>query len=337
MLPLPKVAIPKVAAVIPCFRVTGQVLDVIARIGPEVDLIFAVDDCCPDGSGDLVESRCTDHRVRVLRHEQNKGVGGAMVTGYRAALQAGADIVVKLDGDGQMDPSLLPDFVAPLAALEADYVKGNRFFTLHGVRSMPKVRLFGNAVLSFMTKLSSGYWSVFDPTNGYTAIHAAALRRIDLSRLAERYFFESDLLIRLGSIRAVVLDLPMDAVYGDEASNLRIGAIAPEFLRKHCVETVKRIVYWYFIRDFSLASLNLVLGLLLTGFGVIFGAVAWHASIIQLRPATTGTVILAALPIMLGVQMLLSFLAVDIGNVPRTPLCRLARRQSQPSQLAHAS
>lgn len=310
----------RIAVVVPCYRVTRHVLAVLAGIGPEVSRIFAVDDCCPEGSGDFIERNVTDPRVRVLRHERNKGVGGAVVTGYRAAIEEGLDIVVKVDGDGQMDPALIPRFAAPVAAGEADYAKGNRFFSVTAVRGMPRVRLFGNAVLSFLTKLSSGYWSVFDPTNGYTAVHCRALAALDLSTLSERYFFETDMLIRLGEVRAVVVDVPMRAVYGDEVSGLKIRQILGEFLGKHLKAVLRRIVYQYFLRDFSFASLNLVIGLALFVFGTLFGAVEWWVSLRSGVPATTGTVMLAAMPIIAGLQMLLFFFSSDIASEPKRPL-----------------
>ncbi|MHA1113581.1 MAG: glycosyltransferase family 2 protein, partial [Alphaproteobacteria bacterium] len=204
----------KIVVVVPCYRVKDRVLDVLAKIGPECAGIVVVDDACPERTGAHVEARVTDPRVTVVRHQANQGVGGAVMTGYRAALDAGADIVVKIDGDGQMDPALLPRFIAPILAGEADYTKGNRFYSVANLRDMPGVRLAGNAVLSFVTKLSSGYWSIFDPTNGYTAIHATALRALDLTRVSRRYFFESDMLVQLSSVRAFVGDVPMDAVYG---------------------------------------------------------------------------------------------------------------------------
>ena len=314
----------RVAVVVPCYKVRAHVLDVIAAIGPEVTRIFAVDDCCPEKSGDFIEEEADDPRLRVLRHAQNKGVGGAVVTGYRAAIAEGMDVVVKVDGDGQMNPALLPRFLEPIAAGEADYVKGNRFFSASAVRAMPGMRLFGNAMLSFMTKLSSGYWSIFDPTNGYTAVHCRALASLDLDTLSERYFFETDMLIRLGEARAVVSDLPMRAVYGDEVSGLKISRILGEFLRKHLKATIRRIVYQYFLRDFSLASLNLVTGLFLLTFGILFGAVEWIVSIRTGIPATAGTVMLSVMPIIAGLQMLLFFFSSDIAAEPRRPLHRRA-------------
>ena len=301
-----KMDVPVVAVIIPCYRVSRHVLEVIARIGPEVSMVFAVDDACPDGSGRLIQAECRDARVRVLFHNENKGVGGAVITGYRAALAAGAEIMVKVDGDGQMDPALIPSFVAPIANGIADYTKGNRFSTVYAVRRMPAVRILGNSVLSFLTKLSSGYWTIFDPTNGYTAAHVAALWQIELRNLSNRYFFESDMLINLGSVRAVVMDIPMEAVYGDEKSGLKITSAIGEFLQKHIKEFCKRIIYNYFMRDFSLASLNFVLGLLLFWSGVLFGVVEWWRSVTTGVPASAGTVLLAALPVILGFQLLLS-------------------------------
>lgn len=310
----------RIAVVVPCYKVTKHVADVLERIGPEVERIYAVDNACPDKSGDFIESNCSDPRVTVIRHEINKGVGGAVISGYRAALEDAIDIVVKIDGDGQMAPELLPLFVQPIIAGEADYTKGNRFFSGSAVRDMPAVRLLGNAALSFMTKLSSGYWSIFDPTNGFTAIHTRAIASMELDKLAERYFFESDMLIRLGDLRAVVVDIPMKAIYADEVSGLRIGNTVWNFLGRHIMATFKRIVYFYFLRDFSIASLNLIVGVSLLLFGAIFGAVEWVESSTSGVPATTGTVMLSVLPIISGLQMLLFFFGYDIAAEPKRPL-----------------
>lgn len=309
-----------IAVVIPCYRVTAHICEVIAGIGPEVRAIFAIDDACPDRSGDFIEAHCRDSRVTVLRHPINKGVGGAVITGYRAALDSGAEVVVKVDGDGQMDPALIPIIAGPVLSGRADYAKGNRFHSIWNVRQMPRTRLFGNAALSFLTKLSSGYWSVFDPTNGYTAIHSAALERLELDNLSERYFFESDMLINLGNIRAVVTDVPMDARYADETSHLKIGQVIGQFLSKNARELTKRVLYTYFLRDFSLASAQLLCGSAMMVFGGVFGAIGWYQSVHSGSTATTGTVMIATLPIILGFQLLLGFLGFDMTNEPRQPV-----------------
>ena len=309
-------------AVIPCFRVKRHILGVLAAIPRTVDRIYVVDDGCPEGSGDAVEAGCTDPRVRVLRHERNRGVGAATLTGYRAALADGATLIVRLDGDGQMDPALIPRLVRPIAEGEADYTKGNRFFELEGLSAMPPLRLVGNSILSFASKLSSGYWNVFDPTNGFTAIHAAVLRQLPLDKLSPDWFFESDLLFRLGTIRAVVCDVPIPARYGDEKSSLVVGRVVAGFAWKHLSNAAKRIFYSYYLRNFNIASIEIALGIPLIAFGAWIGATRWYDGYLHNTPATSGTVMLAALPVLVGIQLVLAFLSYDLQNVPRDVLHR---------------
>lgn len=312
----------KIAVVIPTYKARNHILGVIHEIGAEVARIYVVDDCCPDNSGDFVAANCKDDRVFVIKHIENQGVGGAVMTGYKAAIEAGMRFLVKIDSDGQMDPTLIMDFVAPIANGEADYTKGNRFFDLEKVREMPKVRLFGNAVLSLMCKFSSGYWNLFDPTNGYTAIHADVARHLPFNKISRRYFFETDILFRLNTLRAVVVDVPMEAKYGDEVSNLKITKVIGEFLVKHVRNFLKRIFYNYYLRDMSLASIELPLGLTLLGFGSIYGGYHWIGSLQSGIAAPAGTVMLSAMPILIGLQLILAFLSYDISSLPRRPLHR---------------
>ncbi|MET4577528.1 glycosyltransferase family 2 protein [Ottowia thiooxydans] len=311
---------PRIAVAIPCYKVRAQILDVIAGIPSSVQRIFVVDDKCPQNSGALVQSECHDPRVRVIFHEENQGVGGAIATAYRAALEEPVDIVVKVDGDGQMDPKLIPHFVRPIARGKADYTKGNRFYRPESLKGMPPIRLFGNAALSFINKLSTGYWSVMDPTNGYTAIHTSVLRELPLHKLEKRYFFETDMLYHLNTVRAVVRDIPMDSVYADEESSLKVSKVLPEFMVKHVTRFFKRYVYLYLLRDFNLGSLYSILGGLLCLLGVIFGLVHWVMSDATGEPATSGTVMLAALPLIIGIQFLIAFLHHDVERVPTEPL-----------------
>ena len=309
-----------IAVVIPCYRVTRHIVTVLAAIGPEVDLIYCVDDACPDQSGDYIASHVEDPRIRLLRHSENLGVGGATMTGYRQAARDGATVIVKLDGDGQMDPRLIKTLVGPVLRGEADYTKGNRFFDLTQIGQMPSIRIIGNAILSMMTKLSTGYWDVFDPTNGYTAIHADVARYIPYGKISKRYFFESDMLFRLGTYRAVVIDIPMDASYGDESSGLNVGRIIGEFAGKHVRNFFKRIVYNYVLRDMPLASLQLLVGGVLLVFGASFGTWHWWRSVTTHVEATAGTVMIPTMCILVGMQLVLAFLAYDIANVPRRPI-----------------
>jgi glycosyltransferase involved in cell wall biosynthesis len=313
-------AAPVLAAVVPCYREVDHVLAVLDAIGPEVGHIFVVDDACPDGTGRHVRDHCKDGRVSVLTHKRNRGVGGATLTGYRKAIEAGVDIIVKLDGDGQMNPRLIPTLISPISRGEADYAKGNRFHDLDGLKGMPASRIFGNLVLSLLSKMSSGYWNLFDPTNGFTAIHAKVAGQLPMEHISEGYFFESDILFRLYLLGVVVADVPMEAHYGAEKSGLKIHRVILEFAAKHWFNAVRRVFYSYFLRDFGAASVELLLGKVLVLFGVVFGALEWYESTISGVPATAGTVILAALPIILGTQFLIAFLNFDTRNVPKRPL-----------------
>ncbi len=305
--------------VIPAYRAAATVLPVIEAIGPEIELIVVVDDGCPEGTGVLVANRCSDSRVVALMHDANRGVGGAFLTGMRYAIERGADVIVKIDADGQMDPSQVPALIHPIVSGQADYVKGDRFFFLTNAASMPSARLFGNLALSFMAKLSSGYWTIMDPTNGFFAIHARVAELLDDERIAKRFFFETDLLFHLGLIRAKVVEFPMRASYGDEVSNLRISQQLAPFLAGHMRNTLRRVLYRYFFREFSLASIQLVAGAMLFAFGLSFGLYHWWAAPPdQLVP--TGTIMIAALTFLIGFQLLLSFLNYDISASPREAL-----------------
>jgi dolichol-phosphate mannosyltransferase len=313
---------PVIAVVIPSYRVKAHILSVIERIGEECSLIYVVDDRCPESSGQYVLDHCEDSRVRVVFHEENQGVGGAVLSGYRQAIADGATVIVKLDGDGQMDPSWIPALTTEIAMGEADYAKGDRFYDRESAVGMPAVRLFGNAVLSFLTKFSSGYWDIVDPTNGFTAIDATVAATLPHEKISKRYFFESDMLFRLGVMRARVVDIPMPAIYGDEQSGLSIRKIVGEFMAKHTLNTLKRILYTYYVRSFSVASVELLAGLLLVLFGLGFGVTTWIQNASAGLQTSSGTVMLAALPAILGFQLLLAFLAADIASVPARPIAR---------------
>jgi len=307
----------KIAVVIPCFKVRKHILGVLRNIPRRIKYIYVIDDACPEKSGDFVRSNCKDKRLRIVRHKINQGVGAAVMSGYKEAVKEGMDVVVKIDGDGQMDPALISDFTAPILNGEADYTKGNRFYNLEEILNMPKKRIIGNTILSFINKISSGYWNIFDPTNGYTAIHADVIKLLPLNKISKRYFFESDMLFRLNTIKAVVLDIPMHANYGRESSNLKVRKIIFEFLIKHLTNSFKRIFYNYFLRDMSVASIELILGLFLFSFGLIFGFNNWLFYSKNNLLAPSGTVVLSALTLLIGLQFLLAFLAYDINSTPR--------------------
>ena len=321
-----------IAVIIPCFKCSQHVLGVIERIGKEVRRIYVVDDCCPEGTGRLVQEKVSDPRVRVLFNRQNLGVGGAVMRGYRAALEEPENrILVKIDGDGQMDPALIHRFTAPIRRGLADYTKGNRFYKLEHVFQMPKIRLFGNVGLSFLSKLSTGYWHIFDCTNGYTALAREVASRLDFEKIEKRFFFESDMLFHLNIIRAVVADVPMSPCYDNETSTLSIASCATSFFFKHCRNTAKRIFFNYFLRDLSLASLELLAGLVLTIWGCLFGGFSWWNAAEQHISTPAGTAMLAGTMIIVGLQLLLGFFAYDMGDTPTHPLHLLYDDEAQTS------
>ena len=311
-----------ITVVIPCYKVSNSILKVIQNIDDNIQNIIVVDDCCPEKSGELVLSSTQDKRVTVIFHPTNLGVGGAMKTGYKKALELNSDIVVKLDGDGQMDPSLIIDFAIPILIGEADYTKGNRFYSPESLVKMPLVRLFGNGILCFINKVVSGYWTIMDPTNGYTAIHAVALKNLPFEKIDNRYFFENDMLFRLNTIRAKVEDIPMKALYGDEKSNLCVFKTMVQFPFKYASRFFKRISYNYYIRDFNIGSLEFFFGVLLFGFGLLYGLYNWIHSAFLNMDTPVGTIILSSTTLFIGFQFLLSAINFDMNNMPQSPISK---------------
>ena len=306
--------------VLPCYNVAEHIQNVIRAIPSDIAGIVAVNDNSDDNTLDLLQSLKTEARLQVLDNETNLGVGGSTKRGFDFAFINGAQIVVKLDGDGQMDPAFISDLVGPILDGRADYVKGNRFINTDQVISMPKVRLLGNIALSFLTKLSSGYWEIFDPNNGFIAISKKAFSLIPASKVDNRYFFESDMLFRLHLARAVIQDVPIPTKYGSEISGLSEVRAVFEFGYKHHRNFVKRILIEYYLRDFNLGSLQLPLGLGLSLFGGIYGVVNFlHFHSLNLQ-TPTGTQILVAMSLLSGLQLLLSFFAFDVSNAPKKPI-----------------
>jgi dolichol-phosphate mannosyltransferase len=303
-----------ITVVIPAFKVKSQILEVIASIGPEVSKIIVIDDACPESSGQYVKANVFDPRVEVIYHKANLGVGGAVKTGYTRALELNSDVTVKIDGDGQMDTTRISQLTTPIFQGLADYSKGNRFFDIEAIRQMPKIRIIGNLALSFLTKLSSGNWRVFDPNNGFTAIHIDTLQKIPLQKIDNGYFFESDMLFRLNLAKAEVFDVPMPAVYNEEISNLKIRKVLFEFPIKHLRNVGKRILYTYYLRDFNLASIQLLLGIFLGMFGSIFGLVKWAQAVHAESATPTGTVVIVAICLLSSLQFLLAFFSYDMAN-----------------------
>jgi len=235
-----------------------------------------------------------------------------MVTGFKKALELKADFVAKIDADGQMDPRYLGCFVGTALTYGCDYVKGNRFGHIEELHSMPKRRRLGNTFLSFLTKFASGYWNVFDPQNGYIMISRAMLRRLDLSRIDKSYFFENSMLINLNILRARIAEIYFPSFYGNEVSSMTLGSIIRTFPAKLLKGFLYRVYEKYIFRSLSPFFLLLSSGLIALTFGTIWGAYAWLSHAAEGIQTPTGTVVIALLPIIVGIMFILQALVLDI-------------------------
>ena len=305
-----------IGVVIPAYNVVRSIRKVIEGIPEWVDRVIIVDDASRDETLEAARG-IASNRLIVLHHEVNQGVGGAMVTGFRRALEEGVKIAVKMDGDGQMDPGYLPALLDTVTIQGYDYAKGNRFLHTAALSTMPRHRLFGNFILTFLTKLTSGYWNVFDPQNGYLAIRRDALAQLNLDRIAKRFFFENDLLINLNILGFRVKDVAIPALYGDERSNIKISRILSSFPVYLFRRYWYRIYQKYVLRDFSPVALFLFLGLPFLFWGLGFGVYTWWRSWMFGEIATTGTVMLSVLPFLIGFQLILQAILLDIQATPK--------------------
>lgn len=312
----------RIALVIPAYNEGAQIERVLRALPSYARWIIVVDDCSRDDTAEVVRRMAeSDPRIRLVQHVQNQGVGGAMVSGFREALRHAPQIVVKVDGDGQMATQDLPSLLRPLIHGVADYSKGNRFRDFHALSQMPLLRRAGNTVLSFLTKAAVGYWNCFDPCNGFVAIRGEVLAELPLDKIDRTFFFETSMLARLNLIDAVVCDVPMPARYGDEVSHLSIRRVLYQFPPRLLKCLLRRIVLKNFFYDFSLESVYLLAGMPLLVFGLLYGILNWIAYSHAGVGAPTGTVVIPALCVILGFQLLLSAVGEDVRQVPREPLC----------------
>jgi len=306
----------QINVVIPAFNEEKKISQVIASIPDYVDHIIVINDCSEDNTGNII-SEINNDKITYLRNDSNIGVGGSMVRGYQKALELKADIIIKIDGDGQMDPSYFPVLINNLIEEKFDYVKGNRFLAEESLTFMPRHRLLGNIVVTFMNKLATGYWNIFDPQNGFTGIVGGVLRSINLKKVHKGYFFENDMLFQLNLLEKRVKDLPIPAIYGDEKSNLspiKTGSLFPFlFLNRFLV----RIYQKYILRDFSPIAIFLFFGILLFGWGFSFGLFVWIKNAILGVFTPTGTIMLSLLPLILGFQLILQAIVLDIQGTPK--------------------
>lgn len=306
----------KICVVIPAYNAEGSIVQVLSSLPEWIDQIIVVNDCSRDDTLGVLNA-IRDPKLRVINHAQNRGVGGAMKSGYAAGLEGDADIFVKMDSDGQMDPSQIHRLLKPLLEKKANYAKGNRFLHPKQLKTMPRLRRAGNFLMSFLSKLATGYWNIFDPTNGFTAITRQALELIEIERLADGYYFETSLLEALYLVRAPVADVSIHAIYNGEKSYLNEAKVAFQFPFKIFKTFINRLQMTYFMQNFTAVSIFLLVGSVSLLFGFIWGVVQWRAASLANTPASTGTIMVAVLPIFLGIQLLLEAIVLDTQNVPK--------------------
>lgn len=307
-----------IAVVVPAYNEEKLIGPTLAAMPDFIDSIIVTDDGSSDDTAARVEAMAQhDTRIMLIRHARNEGKGSAVIDGSRKAIDQGHDIVALMDGDHQMPPEHLPSLLDPLIERGYDAAKGNRFLAAPGtLGNMPKHRLLGNILLTLLTKIASGYWSIFDSQNGYWALTAASLTKLDLSRIARRYDLENSMLIHLNILGARVADVPIPAKYGDEVSGIRLWRVTPSILLTLFTGFWHRVLFRYVLYNFHPIALFLFSGLALSIWGLGFGT--WVA-ITSLGPeaATSGTVMLAVLPFLLGFQLLLAAMVLDIVSEPR--------------------
>jgi dolichol-phosphate mannosyltransferase len=306
-------------AVIPAFRAATTLRAVVEQTLAVVDHVVVVDDACPERCGETISDLSLTKWVTLITRTRNGGVGAATKDGIAEAMRRGADTIVKVDADGQMDTRFVPHMVAFLQEQpEIELVKGNRFTDPSTLHRMPVGRLIGNAGLSFLVKLSSGFWTIVDPTNGFVAIRAATLRQIDVAALADDYFFEIDLLCALGLGRRAIAEMSMPAIYGEEHSSLSITRALFTFPGRLAIHFFRRILVNYLVADINVGSLCAAFGIPLLLAGTIFGSHEWIESLASGQPRPTGIIVLALLLFMLGFQLSLQAVFYDVQFAPRT-------------------
>ncbi len=306
----------KVAVVIPARNEAPHLPNVLRAIPAFVDLVYVVDDGSTDGTAAAARA-VGDPRVRILRRDKPGGVGAATLAGMKEAAQAGATLLVKVDGDGQMDPQDIPQLLHPLIHEGCGYSKANRFLHTDALRHMPTLRLIGNVFLTFLTKLASGYWRIFDPQNGFLAIRAEVFTRLSHEKIARDFFFENDMLIHLNIHGVKVKDVAIPAHYGEEESDLRIWKVLLTFPPRLLRGLWRRIWEKYVLRDFSPIAVLWLLGGPLMLFGLGYGLWNWALSIWTGHPAPTGTVMLSVLPFLIGFELILQAIVLEIReNAP---------------------
>jgi glycosyltransferase involved in cell wall biosynthesis len=302
-----------VAVVVPAYREAELIGDTLRGVPPFVDRVYVVDDASDDGTADAART-LGDARVEVLRHERNGGVGASIVTGYKRALADGVDVTAVMAADNQMDPADLAQLVRPVAHGEVDYAKANRLVSGEAWQVIPRSRYIGNAILSLLTKIASGYWHIADSQSGYTAISRDTLAALDLDNVYPSYGFPNDMLVHLNVYNARVRDFPSRPVYGvGERSGIKIRRVVPRISWLLLKGFLWRLREKYVIRDFHPLVFFYALGIVMTIAGLALGIVETVLRIAG-NDVSVGTVVLVALLLIAGSQFTLFAMWFDMES-----------------------
>jgi len=307
----------RIGIVIPYYNAKNHIVKVVEKAIKYSNYIVVVNDCSPDILP--IKLLSSFKGVHIVSTKENLGVGGATKFGFEYLERiVQVEVILKLDADNQMDTSFIPKLTGPVLSNKAEFVKGNRFRDFKALKTMPFVRRFGNLFLSFLSKLATGYWNCFDFNNGFFAISKGALKNIEKSSLSNNYFFETSLIGELYFQKAIIKEVAMPAIYGDEKSNMNIIKMPFLFSINLFKKFIKRILKSYFIYDFNIGTLYLLFGLPMFVFGIIYGGYNWwyYSSKNLLSPV--GTIMISTLLIILGFQLLLQAIQFDIMNTPKS-------------------
>ena len=306
----------KIIAVMPCYK-SSKIAPLLAKdVIKYVDKLICVDDACPDLTGEKIKFSLDSEKIDFIFHDSNKGIGGAMKTGFNYALKFDPKIIIKIDSDGQMDPFLIPKLIEPIINGSSELTKGNRFTNPISIKKMPLIRIIGNIGLGFMTKLSTGYWELFDPTNGFIALRAEVLKEISIEKVDDGYFFETDLLFRCSLSNVLISEIAMEAVYANENSSLNPFKELFRFFYKHINIFFKRLAYQYFLMDFNPGSLSLCLGFLFGILSLFIGIRSFtYYNALNLETPLGIQILFLALSLICN-QLIISFIYYDVSQKP---------------------
>ena len=304
-----------IAVVIPYYNAADHIVNVVGKLPDYISKIYIID----DSSVEILPFNILNknNKVVFLKNNNNLGVGGAVKKGFLKAIEDNIDFIIKVDADDQMDTNYISELLDGVIDKGFDYVKGNRFRDLKALKKMPFFRKIGNLGLSFFTKVATGYWNNFDPTNGFFIIKRERLEQLDFTNLSNRYFFETSLLSELYFTKAKVLDVNMPAIYGEEQSNMQVWKMPFVFFPKLIKIFFKRIIKTYLLYDFNIGSVYLIFGAPMFLFGFFYGIFEWYIHTTNGVLAPTGTIMIITLNLILGLQLILQAIQYDILRVDK--------------------